>query len=140
MADDDVRKKQIRERFALLCKRLGWGTRAEIARAMGWHQPDVSNWINGKRPIPDDKLVALAFVAGETVDYFTRPGEELERRDALIAVQVMEREAARLRDAFTPRPEEGAEAEDAIEAAREMAEGQEGGGGASEDPQGRESA
>lgn len=143
MSDKAMQDKEIRERFAALCRRMGWAGPSAIARAMGWNQPDVSHWLSGRRSIPDHHLAALAHLAGETMDYFTRPWTEIEKRNALIAVEVMEREAERLRArATSPAAGLGADAGalDAELGKEAEARKRGGGGGASEDPQDRESA
>lgn len=144
MSGKALQDKEVRLRFETLCRRMGWGdSRTRISDGLGVKQPDVSNWLNGKRPIPEHHLAALAHLAGETMDYFTRPWGEIERRNALIAVEVMEREAERLRiGATSPAEGLGGDA-DALDA--ELGRGKEarklgGGKGPSAGPRGRESA
>jgi HTH-type transcriptional regulator/antitoxin HigA len=45
-------------------------TQADLAWIVGWHAPDISNVVNGKRAISNDLAVGLAVTLGETPAYW----------------------------------------------------------------------
>jgi len=43
------------------------GSQAKLARLIGVEPAQLNQWLKGKRPIPDDKAVAIEFEAGAKV-------------------------------------------------------------------------
>lgn len=36
-----------------------------LAQAIGWHESQISHWKNGREPMPDDAIAAIAVYLGE---------------------------------------------------------------------------
>lgn len=45
--------------------RLGWSQR-DLAQRLGLRQPAVAQWSNGRRPVPEERVEALADILGLT--------------------------------------------------------------------------
>ena len=57
MIDHAALRKQLAPHIAAL-------TQSEVARRSGIAQPDISAWINGRRPMPLERVIRLAQAVG----------------------------------------------------------------------------
>jgi transcriptional regulator with XRE-family HTH domain len=108
MPGNELSRKEIRDRFVELRKRLGWSV-SQAARELEVDQPSVTAWEKARRSIPRKHLREIAARAGEPESYLMVADPlDLRRptRDRLIAADWMARTAEALRDSATQEAED----------------------------------
>ena len=96
MEEKEVRRQAIASRLRLAREMAGL-TQGQIARAVGWHRPTVSEIEAGRRKVSADELVRLAEIYDVNVRWVV--GEEDEESDlAADRVKLAARALDKLRD------------------------------------------
>ena len=96
MTEQEEKRQAIASRLRLAREMAGL-TQGQVAKALGWHRPTVSEIEAGRRRVPAEELATLSKMYGVNVHWVV--GEENEESSlAADRVKLAARELSKLRD------------------------------------------